>query len=326
MLLIESSVFVDSLLIFILAFFIDVVFGEFPDRFHPTVWIGRAIAFFKPKFKNENPRTEKVNGIVLCVLVILLVAVPVGVLLFAIRYFMGRIPYIVVAAVLLETTFAVKCMRQYTVPIAEALKNRDIDKARKGLYYIVRRDPTELNEQQIVSAAVESIAESTTDGITTPFFFFALFGVPGAFAFRVINTLDSTVGYKDPENINIGWFSANLDTAANYVPARLTALLMVAASALSGENWRESWRILQRDKAKTNSVNAGWTMSAMAGALGVQLEKSGHYALGDKGDISPADITRALRVMELTAVLFGAVVVLPVLALKALAIRLALQC
>ena len=326
MLLIESSVFVDSLLIFILAFFIDVVFGEFPDRFHPTVWIGRAIAFFKPKFKNENPRTEKVNGIVLCVLVILLVAVPVGVLLFAIRYFMGRIPYIVVAAVLLETTFAVKCMRQYTVPIAEALKNRDIDKARKGLYYIVRRDPTELNEQQIVSAAVESIAESTTDGITTPFFFFALLGVPGAFAFRVINTLDSTVGYKDPENINIGWFSANLDTIANYVPARLTALLMVAASALLGENWRESWRILQRDKTKTNSVNAGWTMSAMAGALGVQLEKSGHYALGDKGDISPADITRALRVMELTAVLFGAVVVLPVLALKALAIRLALQC
>ena len=326
MLLIESSVFVDSLLIFILAFLIDVVFGEFPDRFHPTVWIGKAIAFFKPKFKNENPRTEKVNGIVLCVLVILLVAVPVGVLLFAIRYFMGRIPYIVVAAVLLETTFAVKCMRQYTVPIAEALKNRDIDKARKGLYYIVRRDPTKLNEQQIVSAAVESIAESTTDGITTPFFFFALLGVPGAFAFRVINTLDSTVGYKDPENINIGWFSANLDTAANYVPARLTALLMVAASALSGENWRESWRILQRDKAKTNSVNAGWTMSAMAGALGVQLEKSGHYALGDKGDISPADITRALRVMELTAVLFGAVVVLPVLALKALAIRLALQC
>jgi adenosylcobinamide-phosphate synthase len=325
MLLIESSVFVDSLLIFILAFFIDVVFGEFPDRFHPTVWIGRAIAFFKPKFKNENPRTEKVNGIVLCVLVILLVAVPVGVLLFAIRYFMGRIPYIVVAAVLLETTFAVKCMRQYTVPIAEALKNRDIDKARKGLYYIVRRDPTELNEQQIVSAAVESIAESTTDGITTPFFFFALFGVPGAFAFRVINTLDSTVGYKDPENINIGWFSANLDTIANYVPVRLTALLMVAASALLGENWRESWRILQRDKTKTNSVNAGWTMSAMAGALGVQLEKSGHYALGDKGDISPAHIMRALRVMELTAVLFGAVVILPILALKTLVMRLALQ-
>jgi adenosylcobinamide-phosphate synthase len=322
MLLIESSVFVDSLLIFILAFLIDIVFGEFPDRFHPTVWIGKVIAYFKPKFKSENPRTEKINGVILCLLVIVLVAVPVGLLLFGIRHFFGWIPYIVVSAILLETTFAVKCMRQYTVPIAEAIKNKDFDKARQCLYFIVRRDPTKLSERQIVSAAVESIAESTTDGITTPFFFFALFGVPGAFAFRVINTLDSMVGYKDPEHMNIGWFSAKLDTIANYIPARFTAILMVVASALLGENWRESWRILQRDKTKTNSVNAGWTMSAMAGALGVQLEKSGHYALGDKGDISPAHITKALRIMELTSVLFGAVVVFPVLALKALVIRL----
>ena len=323
MLLAESSFFIDSLAIFFLAFLIDIVFGEFPDRYHPTVWIGKTIAYFKPKFKSENPRTEKINGVILCLLVILVVAVPVGLLLFGIRFFVGRIAYIIVSAILLETTFAIKCMRQYTVPIAEAIKNRDIDKARKGLYYIVRRDPNQLNEHQIVSATVESIAESTTDGITTPFFYFALFGVPGAFAFRVINTLDSTVGYKDPENINIGWFSATLDTIANYVPARLTAILMVAAAALLGENWRESWRILQRDKAKTNSVNAGWTMSAMAGALGVQLEKSGHYALGDKGDISPEHIKRALRIMELTAAMFGALVILPILALKALVIKVA---
>jgi adenosylcobinamide-phosphate synthase len=323
MLLAESSFLVDSLLIFFLAFLIDIVFGEFPDQYHPTVGIGKAIAYFKPKFKSENPRTEKINGVILCLLVILVVAVPVGLLLFGIRFFIGRIAYIIVAAILLETTFAIKCMRQYTVPIAEAIKNRDIGKARKGLYYIVRRDPNQLNEQQIVSAAVESIAESTTDGITSPFFFFALFGVSGAFAFRVINTLDSTVGYKDPENINIGWFSANMDTIANYVPARLTAVLMVAAAAFLGENWRASWRILQRDKAKTNSLNAGWTMSAMAGALGVQLEKSGHYALGDKGDISPEHIHRALRMMELTALMFGVVVVLPILALKALVLKVA---
>ena len=322
MLLIEGCVFVDLLLIFVLAFLIDIVFGEFPDRFHPTVWIGKVIAYFKPKFKSANPRIEKMNGVILCLLVILIVAVPVSLLLFGIRHFFGWIPYIVVSAILLETTFAVKCMRQYTVPIAEALRNNDFDKARHRLYYIVRRDPTKLSEQQIASAAVESIAESTTDGITTPFFFFALFGVPGAFAFRVINTLDSMIGYKDPEHMNIGWFSARLDTIANYIPARLTAILMVAAAALLRENWRESWRILQRDKTKTNSVNAGWTMSAMAGALGVQLEKSGHYTLGDKGDISPEHITRALRIMELTTILFGVVVIFPIIALEALVIRL----
>jgi adenosylcobinamide-phosphate synthase len=188
--------------------------------------------------------------------------------------------------------------------------------ARKWLPFIVRRDPNTLDEKHITSAAVESIAESTTDGITAPFFFFAIFGVAGAFAYRVINTLDSMVGYKNVEYGNIGWFSANLDTLANYIPARLTAYLMVAASYLLGESWRESLRILQRDKGKTSSVNAGWTISAMAGALNTQLEKQGYYTLGDDHGITPEHINRALRVMTLTAVLFGVVVVLPVLALR----------
>jgi adenosylcobinamide-phosphate synthase len=196
------------------------------------------------------------------------------------------------------------------------LKNNNLAEARKWLPFIVRRDPTELNERQIISAAVESIAESTSDGITAPFFFFALFGVPGAFAYRVVNTLDSMVGYKNIENKNIGWFSAKLDTIANYIPARLTAYLMVAASFLLGENSGESWRILQRDKGKTASINAGWTIAAMAGALDTQLEKQGYYVLGDDHGLSPEHITRALQVMVLTAVLFGVVIILPFLALR----------
>jgi adenosylcobinamide-phosphate synthase len=123
------------------------------------------------------------------------------------------------------------------------------------------------------------------------------------------------VGYTNVENKNIGWFSAKLDTITNYLPARLTAYLMVAASFLLRENWRESWRILQRDRNKTVSVNAGWTISAMAGALNTQLEKQGSYILGDDHGISPEHIPRALRVMAVTSVLFG-LVVLPVLALR----------
>ena len=228
----------------------------------------------------------------------------------------GQIAYIIVGAVLFKATFAVTGMGQYTKPIASALKKNDLAEARKWLPYIVRRDPNTLNEKQILSAAVESIAESTTDGITAPFFFFAVFGVPGAFAYRVVNTLDSMVGYKNVENKNIGWFSAKLDTIANYIPTRLTAYLMVGASFLLKENWRESWHILQRDKNKTVSINAGWTISAMAGALDTQLEKQGCYTLGDDHGISPDHIYRALKVMTLTSVLFGVVVVLPILALR----------
>ncbi|MGD0645764.1 MAG: cobalamin biosynthesis protein [Candidatus Bathyarchaeia archaeon] len=312
----DFSFFVDSALIFLLAFLIDAIFGEYPDRIHPTIAIGKVIAYLKLKTKNTNPKIEKANGVFLAVSVMLLFSVPVFLMLFWIRQSFGSIPYIIVGAVLFKATFSVKGMGHYTKPIATALKKNDLTQARKWLPFIVRRDPNTLNERQITSAAVESIAESTTDGITAPFFFFALFGVPGAFAYRVVNTLDSMVGYKNVENKNIGWFSAKLDTITNFIPARLTAYLMVVASFLLRENWRESWRILQRDKRKTASINAGWTISAMAGALNIQLEKQGYYVLGDDHGISPEQITKALRIMALTAVLFGLVVVLPVLALR----------
>jgi adenosylcobinamide-phosphate synthase len=312
----DLSLFIDSVLIFILAFLIDMILGEYPDKIHPTIGIGKLIAYLRPKLESPNPKIEKANGVVLAITVTLFVALPVFVLQFWIRQSFGDIPFIIVGAVLFKATFAVKGMRQYTKPIATALKKNDLVEARKWLPFIVRRDPNALNERQITSAAVESIAESTTDGITGPLFFFALFGVAGAFAYRVVNTLDSMVGYKNVESMNIGWFSASLDTLANYIPARLTAYMMVAASFMLGENWRESWRILQRDKAKTASINAGWTISAMAGALDTQLEKVGYYTLGDDHGITPEHINRALRVMTLTAVLFGIVVVLPVLVLR----------
>lgn len=312
----DLSWLVDSILTFTLAFFIDAVLGEYPDKIHPTIGIGKIITYLKRHAKSTNPRVEKMNGVLLALVTVSVVALPVFILLFWLRASFGSIPYIIVGAVLFKATFAVKGMGFYTKPIAATLKGKDLDGARKWLPFIVRRDPNTLDERGIISAAIESIAESTTDGITAPFFFFALLGVSGAFAYRVVNTLDSMVGYKNVENKNVGWFSAKLDMILNFVPARLTAYLMVAAASLLGEDWRESWRILQRDKHKTASPNAGWTISAMAGALNIQLEKQGYYVLGDNHGLSADHIDRALRMMGLTAVLFGVVVVMPVLALR----------
>jgi adenosylcobinamide-phosphate synthase len=313
----DYTLFSDAVLIFTLACIIDIVLGEIPDKIHPTVGIGKIIGYLRLKLKNKNPKIEKANGVLLLITVAFLTAAPVFLGLFAIRFYLGSIPYIIVGAVLFKSTFAIKCMRRYTVPIAKALKGNNLDEARKYLPYIVRRDPNSLNEQQIASATIESIAESTTDGITGPFFFFAFLGVPGAFIYRVINTLDSMVAYKTPELRNIGWFTAKMDTAANYIPARLTALLMVIAAGLVGENAKESWRILKRDRNNTASPNAGYTIGAMAGALGIQLEKSGHYTLGDKGEMKAEDIFKALQIMEVTSLLFGLIViVVPMLALQ----------
>jgi len=310
---------IDSLLIFSLACVIDVVFGEPPNILHPTVWMGNVIAYLKPKIRNRNPRIERMMGVLLGLLVIMIFAAPVYFMLSWIRQFIGRVAYIIISAMLLKTTFAIKCMKQYTIPIAEALTKGDEDRARKLLPYIVRRDATKLDRRHITSAAVESIAEGTVDGITSPLFYFAIFGVPGSIAFRAINTLDSMVGYKDQRHIYIGWFSAKMDTIANYVSARLTAAIMIIAALLLHENWRGSWRILLRDHRNTESLNAGWTMSAMAGALNVQLEKPGFYILGDaKEDLSPIHIIKALRIMELTTALFSILIVVPLLILNTL--------
>ena len=317
MFILDFSLFVDSVLIFTLAFFIDLVLGEYPDRIHPTIGIGKMITFLKSKSKSPNPKVEKTNGVLMALTIILVVSLPIFVLLFWLRLLpYGEILYIIVGAILFKATFAITGMGQYTKPIAKALKQKDLAEARKWLPYIVRRDPNSLNERQIISAAVESIAESTTDGITAPFFFYALFGVPGAFAYRVINTLDSRVGYKNAEFKNIGWFSAKMDTITNYIPARVTAYLMVVAAFILREDWRESYRILQRDKHKTASPNAGYTISAMAGALNIQLEKQGYYTLGDDHGIVAEHIPKALRVMTVAAILFGLIVVVPVLVLR----------
>jgi len=312
----DFSFLIDSALILLVALLIDAVFGEVPDRIHPTVWMGKVIAFLKPRIQSPTPRREKVGGILLALFVIVLFAVSAFAIIFLARQFLGWIAYIIVGAIILKTTFAVNCMSNYTLPIERALEAGDLDKAKGFLHYIVRRDPATLDERHVISAAVESIAESTTDGITAPFIYFALFGVPGAVAYRVVNTLDSMVGYRDAANVNIGWFSAHLDTIANYIPARVTATMMIFSALLLGEDWRGSRLIVQRDRHKMQSVNAGWTIAAMAGALGAQLEKPNYYKLGDDHGLSPGHIRRALRMMNLTVVLFAGVVVLPILLLK----------
>jgi adenosylcobinamide-phosphate synthase len=322
MLLAYFSFFIDSALILLIALLIDAIFGEAPDRAHPTVWMGKVISFLKPRIRNANPANEKIYGVLLALFVMALFAVPACLILFWVRQFLGWLPYIIVAAILLKMTFAVKCMSKYTLPIADAIEKGNVDEAKSLLHYIVRRDPATLNERHVISAAVESIAESTTDGVTSPIFFFALLGVPGAFAYRVINTLDSMVGYRDEAHLNIGWFSASLDTAANYVPTRLTALLMAVSAMLVGENWRSSWKIINRDRKNMSSVNAGWTIAAMAGALETQLEKPGSYKLGDGDALSPSHIRRALRMMNVTVVLFSVVVVVPILLLKGFTLSL----
>jgi len=297
------------------AFAFDAVVGDPPSRLHPVVWIGRLIEVLK-KLNRGPPRCKRVLGVLTAVIAMATFTLPI---FFAFKFLrdVSLIAYVVLGGLALKFTFAFRSLSDYTRPIAEMLEKGDVEGARKYLPFIVRRDPSKLNEELIASAAVESIAESTVDGITSPLFYYALFGIAGAYAFRVVNTLDSMVGYKTEELKDFGWFSARLDTLLNFLTSRLTALLIALAAWILGTSARRGLEIALRDHSKTESLNAGWPMSAMAGVLGVRLVKPGSYELGDPIDrLGPAHILQAIKVMRVTTLLFAIIICLPLLALR----------
>ncbi len=278
-----------------------------PDKLafqlHPTVLMGKLTKKLEPHLKSPNPGTTKLNGVFLALAVILAFAVPVYLGLWAIFTLLGIIVYAVFAVILLKLAICIKLETDWAKAATKALQANDLAEAKKYSHFS-RRDSRELTGAQVSSAVIESMAENLIDFKLSPIFAYAIFGVAGATAFRAVNTLDGMVGFKDPEHINIGWFSANLDTVINYVPARLTAILIVIAAALIGEDAKTAWVIAKRDHAKTPSRNHGWPMAAMAGALRVQLEKPGQYVLGEAAEVlSPDKILHALRIRDVCIVL-----------------------
>jgi adenosylcobinamide-phosphate synthase len=290
---------------------IDWLFGDPPNRYHPVAWLGQLIGFFVPRLKGGS---EKANGTIFAISLLITVALAVHFLVFATRYLAGAIELVVVSAIILKMTIAMKGMERHAKAIMNGLEDGDLAGTRQNLSMIVRRKTDDLDVQHILSATIECVSESTVDGITGPIFYYSLFGPAGAFAYRAINTLDSMAGYKDDYFKDVGWMSARLDAVANYIPARITALLMVVSAKILGADWKNSFNILQRDHDKTFSLNAGYPMATMAGALRVQLEKIGHYTLGDEQEpITLEKCKDAISIMKLTTVLFCIVVSVPVM-------------
>lgn len=178
-------------------------------------------------------------------------------------------------------------------------------KAQHSISYLVSRDTKKLSETEVISATIETLTENITDSIISPLIYAFLFGVLGAVFYRVINTLDAMIGYKNPENINIGWFPAKLDDILNYIPARITGFLVIISSFFLKLNWKNAYKIMMRDAKKTPSPNSGYPMAATAGALDIKLIKKGYYELGD--DINPLiseTIIKAIQLTRITIIIF----------------------
>ena len=304
------------------AIVIDLVIGD-PSpwkpwhriyNLHPTVWLGNLTKALEPHFKNNNANVEKLGGVLLALIVIAAITVPV---FFGLRYlfiFLGAVAYFIVASIILKFTICIKLETDGAKSVARAIQANDLEEARKYAHFS-RRDSSKLSGPLIGSAVIESMVENLTDFKLSPFIYYSFFGLPGAVAFRAINTLDGMVGFKDKEHMNTGWFSANLDTWVNYIPSRFTTILMIAAAAILGEDYKSAWRIARRDHTRVQSRNHGWQMAAIAGALHVQLEKPGRYTVGDQLEVlTPDKIIRALKVRDLSIVLC-VLIVLPIITL-----------
>jgi adenosylcobinamide-phosphate synthase len=299
---------------------LDWAAGDPPNKYHPVAWLGRLISFFVPRLKAKTALLERIKGAVFAVALVALVGMAAHLAAAAALQLAGAFALGVFSAVALKVAVAVRGMERHAEAIMACLERGDVPGARQSLSMIVRRDTGGLGEQHILSATIECVSESTVDGIAGPVFYYSLLGPAGALAYRAINTLDSMVGYKDGYYRHIGWMSARLDTAANYVPARLTAVLMVVSARMLGADWKNSLQMLQRDHAKTFSPNAGYPMAAVAGALRIRLEKIGHYALGDGREPATIEKCRAsIAIMKLTTLLLFAAFSVPVMAVLYLA-------
>ncbi len=294
---------VDFLLILTTAVLLDIGFGEPPNKYHPVAWLGKVIAIEMGLAPKQGRWCQVIYGGVIVITTVMLAGVLSHLLLAQLKG-LSRLAYILVAGLTLKFSFSCRGLIQATEAVKRLLVGGDIVQARYKLQSLVSRDTTGLDTESVVSATIESAAENTCDSFTAPLFYFLLFGVPGAIAYRVVNTFDAMIGYHGKWEY-LGKVAARLDDIANYIPARLTGLVIVLAAYLCRSNATEAWRIMLRDHAKTESPNSGWTMSAIAGALQVQLEKREAYRLGDvRCPLTPDTIFISQRIAAATAAIW----------------------
>ena len=317
------NLFLFIVLSFIFSLAFDILYGELPTRIHPVVIIGSIIDFFKNVFiKIKN----RLSG----VLVVLFSFTVVSLITLVIFYIssINIVLLFIIYSLLLSSTFSINMLLKTAIDVFDDL-TESLDKARKSVSYLVSRSTGELTESFIVSAVIESLTENITDSYVAPMFYFMIFAASALILnknclfiillipilYRVSNTMDAMLGYTTDELKNIGYFPAKLDDALNYIPSRISGLIMVIAAFILKYDWKNAYEIMKRDARSCPSPNSGYTMATAAGALDIQLIKKETYILGDDNKpIDKDDIKKAVKLSRLTIILFT-IIILTILTL-----------
>lgn len=295
----------------IFGFIIDLFLGDPYTLPHPIRLIGTLITSLERTVRKVFANNLRVGGIILSVIVLTAsTAVPLAILLafYKINLCLG----IVAESVMCYYLIAPKCLRDESMKVYRAINENDVEKARKAVSMIVGRDTEKLDETGIIKAAVETVAENTSDGLTAPLMYISVGGAALGFFCKAANTMDSMIGYKNERYADIGNFAAKLDDFLNFIPSRLTALIMIFSAYLLKFNGRDAFKIWRRDRRKHASPNSAQTESVCAGALEIQLAGDAYYFgelhkkeyIGDNiRPVENEDIRRANRLMYCTSVI-----------------------
>ncbi len=305
----------DWILALLIGFVIDLILGDPEWLYHPVIIIGKYISFTEKKLRRRCGNLRK--GAVFLTAGTVLLTMAVVALILLLLSLMGRIPLIIGMSLLNWMGIAVTCMAKEARGVEKALES-GVEAGRTQVARIVGRDTGSLSEEEIVKAAVETVAENTTDGVISPLIYAAIGGPVLLWGFKAASTLDSMVGYLDEKYRDIGWSSAKLDDVFNYIPARITAMLMCAAAFLTGMDGRNAFRIVKRDHANHKSPNCAWSEAAAAGAMHIQLGGTHDYfgkpvekpTIGDRErPAGRADIGRANKLLYSASILMMAIIV-----------------
>lgn len=297
-----------------LGFLLDLVIGDPHWLYHPIRLVGHLISALEMVLRRLFPKTPKGEFLAGVCLFILTAGITSGVA-FGLLYLAGMVhPYLCfgLETLMCYQLLATKSLKDETMKVYQALKAGDLEGARYAVSMVVGRDTAVLDEVGVTKAAVETVAENTSDGILAPLFFMVIGGAPLGYFYKAVNTMDSMVGYKNEKYLYFGRAAAKFDDVVNYIPARLSAVLMVGASACLGMDAKNAWRIYQRDHDHHSSPNSAHTEAAAAGALHIELAGNAYYfgtlyekpTIGDPDrPVEYEDIRRVNRLLYGTAIL-----------------------
>lgn len=308
-----------------IAMIIDFILGDPNWIPHPIIYIGKLISIIEKKLRSKfenNYKLKRAGALMVVIVCMLTYCIPYILLRFAL---INKVVFHILNVIIIWTTIAAKSLDNAAMEVYNSLKKEDIEDARLKLSYIVGRDTKELSSHEIIRADVETVAENASDGIIAPIFYALIGGAPLAMMYKGVNTMDSMVGYLNEKYKNIGFFPANVDDIFNYIPARITGILMCLSAFVVNGSITESFKIMIRDRKNHKSPNCAYPEAATAGALKIQLGGTNVYfgqvtykpTIGD--DITKLDykhIKKSVKLMYTSEILFVLIMILALIIME----------